>query len=292
MSRRFMFLTISSLIFGLLATFAISEPTSASLAATATPTLSTKSTPIIPMAGEWLGDGNVVTGLIHSVVVNFSITEDNQRVTNIRIFYVLDDHSRFTTGLSLVSDIVDNSFYVKEDIPIQNSIDTLQVELRGTFISPTEVEGTFDYQSSSFKWTAHAFEILAATSTSSLSGLYIEGNNSVRFSEIYYDEVPPDIGLYFPNKMLKAVDFIVIKTTGNTKIRIKFSDIKSIDFSSNPAGVTGYGWGVVTLRKGNKIEGVFTGEGDGRPEIHLLPDGNDITLKLTYRMASTRIEFD
>lgn len=133
-----------------------------------------------------------------------------------------------------------------------------------------------------------------------ISGTFTAGSSKLSFYGIYFHEGPPSYGWYYPSKILGVVDFIVLRISKSSSTRIKFSDIKSIEFGPNPkffkgqewSVVNGEGWGVVTLRNGRQMSGSFTGEGSGDVDIHLLVGDSDVRIDLWYRMEESRIDFD
>jgi hypothetical protein len=127
-----------------------------------------------------------------------------------------------------------------------------------------------------------------------LSGVYTTDSSKLSFSKIYFKEEKPDFGIYHPNELLGTVDFIVLQISNSSNIKIKFSDIKSIEFGPNPEDVImGSGWGVVTLRNGEQISGAFTGAGGGDIGIYILVGNSEVKIELLrFEMEKSRIDFD
>jgi hypothetical protein len=127
----------------------IQEPT---VAATTAPTLAatsaaTQSAAVVPVSGEWFsGEVDFTTSLGGQAWVLFTVTADGKSVEGGLIGVSLGGFVYFAKLSTLV--IVNDSFSTK------TTVNNINIELTGTFVSTTKLEGTLTFNGTDHRWTA------------------------------------------------------------------------------------------------------------------------------------------
>jgi hypothetical protein len=179
----------------------------------------------------------------------------------------------------------DNAFFYAD---IEGYIDTHQITSNANELKDVDKRRVKEAKIQEVKDRESRFNAFA-----DLSGVFIDNRGSKkRFSKVMFEEKPPSIGLYTPEKMLRLSSFILLKSAQQSKTEVQFKDIKKIVLSSVPKGETGDGWAEVSTRSGKTFAGGLVGNGGGDVDIYFKVDDAEVSAGANYQMSKCSIEFD